>query len=81
MSEANGTAGINAEGLRERLPQKPEAPQKAESNETAQAAVRQLNDQEEKQDKDEKEKKTFGRTLDGTGAYLSVHATYINHRV
>ena len=69
MSQPDGAPGIDASGLRERLPQRPEAPQKAESVETAQDAVKQLNEQESKQDKDEKEKKTFGRTPDGTGMY------------
>lgn len=69
MSQPNGTPapGIDASGLRERLPQKPEVPQKADSAETAQDTVKQLNDQQSKLD--EKEKKTFGRTPDGTGAY------------
>lgn len=67
MSEASGTAGVDASGLRERLPQQPDAPQKAASVETAQDAVRQLNQQEA--DKDEKDKRTYGRTPDGTGAY------------
>ena len=69
MSEPNGTPGVDASGLRERLPNKPDAPQKAESVETAQDAVRALNDKEAKEDKDEKDKRTFGRTPDGTGAY------------
>lgn len=68
MSESTGTAGIDAGGLRERLPQQPDAPQKATSVETAQDAVRQLNSQEE--GKDEKDKRTYGRTPDGTGEYL-----------
>ena len=69
MSLPNGTPGIDASGLRERLPQKPDQPQKAESVETAQKAVHQLNEQEKSADKDEKHKKTFGRTPDGTGEY------------
>lgn len=68
MSEASGTAGVDASGLRERLPQQPDAPQKASSVETAQDAVRQLNQQEA--GKDEKEQRTYGRTPDGTGEYL-----------
>jgi len=71
MSEPNpSSSGIDATGLRERLPQNPDAPQKAESVETSQHAVRALNEQEAKEDKDEKDKKTYGRTPDGTGAYL-----------
>ncbi|KAK5133729.1 phosphatidylethanolamine N-methyltransferase [Meristemomyces frigidus] len=66
MSDINRTTGIDASGIRERLPQKPEAPQLAKSIETAHEAVKALNEQEAKQDKDEKEKKTFGRTPDGT---------------
>ena len=73
MSESNGHPGgglgVDASGLRERLPQKPDAPIKAESVETAQDAVKQLNDQEQREDKDEKDKKTYGRTADGTGEY------------
>ena len=71
MSEASGSAGIDASGLRERLPQQTDAPLKAESADAAQDAVRQLNQQEQSQDKDEKEKKTYGRTSDGTGEYYS----------
>jgi hypothetical protein len=70
MSEANGSAGVDVTGLRERLPQKPEAPQKAQSPETAQEAVKALNEQEAREEKDEKDKKTYGRTPDGTGAYF-----------
>ena len=73
MSETNGSTGIDASGLRERLPQKPDAPQKAESVETAQDAVKSLNEQEANLDKDEKDKKTYGRTPDGTGAYTPPH--------
>ena len=69
MSQPNGTPGIDASGLRERLPQNPDRPQKAESVETAQKAVQQLNEQESKENKAEKEKKTYGRTPDGTGEY------------
>lgn len=69
MEESNGTIGMDADGLRQRLPQKPDAPVQAESVETAQDAVQQLNKQEAEDDKDEKHKKTFGRTLDGTGEY------------
>lgn len=68
MSEASGTVGVDASGLRERLPQQPHAPQKAENVKTAQDAVRQLNEQEA--GKDEKDKRTYGRTPDGTGEYL-----------
>lgn len=69
MSEPNGHAGVDASGLRERLPNKPEKPQKAESLETAEEAVRALNQQEAANGKEEKDKKTFGRTPDGTGEY------------
>ena len=69
MSQPNGHPGIDASGLRERLPQNPDTPQKAESVETAQKAVHELNEQEKKDDKEEKQKKTFGRTPDGTGEY------------
>ena len=69
MSQPNGTPGIDASGLRERLPQNPDRPQKADSVETAQKTVQQLNEQEAKGNKDEKDKKTYGRTLDGTGEY------------
>ena len=69
MSQPNGIHGIDASGLRERLPQNPDTPQKAESAETAQEAVKQLNEQESKEGKDEKDKKTYGRTPDGTGEY------------
>ena len=70
MADPNGADGVvDASGLRERLPQNPEAPQKAASEQTAQEAVRSLNDSEAKEDKAEKDKRTFGRTLDGTGAY------------
>lgn len=67
MAEANGHAGLDASGLRERLPKQTDAPLQAESVETAQDVVKQLNRQEEEQGKDEKEKKTYGRTPDGTG--------------
>ena len=67
----NGTPGVDASQLQEKLPRNPDTPQKAESVETAQAAVHQLNEQEKKEDKDEKDKKTYGRTLDGTGEYSS----------
>ncbi|KAK5165106.1 phosphatidylethanolamine N-methyltransferase [Saxophila tyrrhenica] len=66
MSQPEGSTGIDAGGLRERLPQKPDAPQKAESAETAQEAVRQLNEEEVKKGKDEKNTRTYGRTPDGT---------------
>lgn len=69
MSLPNGTPGIDASGLRARLPQKPDQPQKAESVETAQEAVHYLNEQEKRENKDEKDKKTYGRTPDGTGEY------------
>ena len=69
MGEPNGTLGLDASGLRERLPQKPDEPMKALSVDTAQDAVLQLNKQEEH--KTEKEKKTYGRTPDGTGESLS----------
>ena len=69
MDQPNGTAGVDTSVLKEKLPQQPDTPQKALSIETAEAAVKQLNEQESKEDKDEKHKKTFGRTLDGTGEY------------
>lgn len=69
MSQPNGHPGIDASGLRERLPQRPDLPQKAESVETAQQAVHELNEQEKNDDKGEEHKKTFGRTPDGTGEY------------
>ena len=53
-------------GVRERIPQ-PEKPQKAPSADEAQQTVKSLNEQES--DKDEQQKKTYGRTLDGKGAY------------
>lgn len=61
---------MDANGLRERLPQTPDIPRKAASVETAQDAVKSLNEQEQKEDKEEKDKKTFGRTPDGIGMYL-----------
>lgn len=70
MSQPNGTPGIDASQLQEKLPQNPDAPQKAESVESAQEAVSRLNEQESKGDKQEKDKKTYGRTPDGTGEYL-----------
>lgn len=70
MGDASPAPGVDASGLRERLPKKPDSPVKALSVETAQDAVKQLNDQEAKENKDEKERKTFGRTPDGTGEYL-----------
>lgn len=70
MTDSNEPAGVDASGLRERLPNKPEAPQKAKSVETAQQAVRALNEQEQADGKDEKDRKTYGRTLDGTGEYF-----------
>jgi phosphatidylethanolamine N-methyltransferase len=70
MSQPNGSAGIDASGLRERLPQKPDAPQKALSVETAQQAVEQLNKEEQEKGKDEKNTRTYGRTSDGTGEYF-----------
>ncbi len=69
MSELVGEAGVDVDGLRERLPQHPEAPQEAESVEAAQEAVKTLNEDESKKGKDDKDKKTYGRTPDGTGAY------------
>ncbi|KAF2164899.1 hypothetical protein M409DRAFT_24802 [Zasmidium cellare ATCC 36951] len=71
MTDANEPAGVDASGLRERLPNKPEAPQKALSVETAQQAVRALNEQEQAEGKDEKDRKTYGRTLDGTEDMVS----------
>jgi len=69
MSKEAGEAGVDASGLRERLPQQPETPQKAESTETAQEAVRTLNEDESRKGKDDKDKKAYGRTPDGIGAY------------
>lgn len=69
MAKPDDTPGVSVDDLRERLPNKPEAPQKAETAEKAQEAVRALNDRED--GKEEKDKKTFGRTLDGTGAYTT----------
>nr|POE72196.1 phosphatidylethanolamine n-methyltransferase [Quercus suber] len=54
-------AGIDAAGLRARLPQHPDVPQMAESHETAQQAVRTLNEQEAKGGKEEKDRRTYGR--------------------
>lgn len=71
MSQPNGTTSVDAGGLRERLPQKPDAPQKAESVETAQQAVHQLNEEEKSKNKDEKQTRTYGRTPDGTGEYFA----------
>ena len=70
MGDPSTPPGLDTSGLRERLPQKKDTPLQAESAEAAENAVRQLNEQEEKEDKDEKFKKTYGRTLDGTGEYL-----------
>lgn len=70
MTDPIEPAGVDASGLRERLPNKPEAPQKAESAETAQQAVRALNEQEQADGKEEKDRKTYGRTLDGKGEYF-----------
>ena len=68
MSEPNGGgAGLDASGLRERLTQKPDAPQQGLSIETASDTVKALNREEEQNGKSEKDKKTYGRTLDGTG--------------
>lgn len=67
MGRLDQQPGVDASGLRERLPQKPEAPIKASSPETAQDAVRKLNDDEQKENKEEKDRKTYGRTPDGTG--------------
>lgn len=71
MAEPNGwPLGQDARGLRERVSQRPEMPLKAQSVDTAQEAVHALNAQEAAQNKKEKDKKTYGRTLDGTGEYL-----------
>ena len=70
MEESKPVAGIDTSGLRERLPQNPETPQKAESVQTAEQTVRALNEAEQNDDKAEKDKKTYGRTLDGTGEYM-----------
>ena len=76
MAEPNGgPPGHHLSGLRERISQTPEMPQKAQSVDTAQEAVLALNAQEAAQNKKEKDKKTYGRTPDGTGEYLSVHAS------
>ncbi|KAK3115568.1 phosphatidylethanolamine N-methyltransferase [Teratosphaeriaceae sp. CCFEE 6253] len=66
MADSDGTPGVDVNGLRERLPQKPDAPQQAASVQSAKEAVRSLNDSEAREDKDDKDKRTFGRTLDGT---------------
>ncbi|KAK1812660.1 phosphatidylethanolamine N-methyltransferase [Friedmanniomyces endolithicus] len=66
MSELVGEAGVDVNGLRERLPQHHEAPHEAESVETAQEAVKTFNEDESKKGKDDKDKKTYGRTPDGT---------------
>lgn len=63
---------MNMDGLRERLPHRPESPVKAENADVAQEAVQVLNEQEAGQEKDEKDKKTYGRTPDGTGAYTTI---------
>lgn len=65
--DSSGMSGVDAGGLRERLPKKPDVPQQADSTEAAQDAVKTLNNKEEEMGKSEKEKKTYGRTLDGTG--------------
>ncbi|KAF2716027.1 phosphatidylethanolamine N-methyltransferase [Polychaeton citri CBS 116435] len=62
MSSKGQSVGVDAGGLRERLPQKHEASRQANSAETAQDAVKALNAQEDGKDADEK--KTFGRTPD-----------------
>ncbi len=69
MSDTNHQTGIDASGLRERLPQQPDAPIKAIDVDTAQDAVKKLNEDQQRDGKDEKEKKTYGRTPDGTGEY------------
>lgn len=69
MEDARSRPGIDANGLRERLPNKPDAPQQAESLESVQAAVRALNAKEQQEEKEEKEKKTYGRTPDNTGEF------------
>ncbi|WPH04568.1 Hypothetical protein R9X50_00746000 [Acrodontium crateriforme] len=65
MSALDNSA-VDANGLRERIAQKPDVPDIAASVDSAQTAVRALNDQEAKHGEDEKDKRTYGRTPDGT---------------
>lgn len=67
MTEPNGSAGLDVSGLRERLTQKPDAPRQGLSIETASNTVKELNREEEQNGKSDRDKKTYGRTLDGTG--------------
>lgn len=68
MTEPNGSSmGLDASGLRERLAPKPDSPHQPLSAETASDTVKALNREEERMGKSEKDKKTYGRTLDGTG--------------
>lgn len=57
-------AGLSTENLRKR-----NAPIHADTEEDARKTVLELNALEEKEAKDEKDRKTFGRTLDGTGMF------------
>ncbi|KAK5006703.1 phosphatidylethanolamine N-methyltransferase, partial [Cryomyces antarcticus] len=66
MSGTSHDKGLEASGLRERLPQQSSAPRKATSPESAQETVMALNSAEEKAHKSEKDRKTYGRTPDGT---------------
>jgi len=71
MASTTDSQGISSDGLRERLPQRPDAPQQAKDTESASDAVKALNAQAvtSNEGKDEKDKKTYGRTPDGIGAY------------
>ena len=81
MATSNGTPGISVDGLRERLPNKPDAPQKAKNSQAAQDAVKALNEQESKDGKDEKEQKTYGRTPNGTGMCATNTQTLLKPRM
>jgi hypothetical protein len=65
------TVGVDVDGLRERLPQRPDVPQQAESRAAASDAVKSLNADaaHDNEGKEEKHKKAYGRTPDGIGAY------------
>lgn len=78
MSKQSASTDVDAGGLRERLPQTPEAPGNASSQDEAQDAVRALDEHEVKRDgnEKEKEKRTYGRTPDGTGAYVKESACW-----
>ena len=64
-SKHNGS--IDKNELRHRLPQDPGQPQHAPSAHQAQEAVHDMNVAEDESKKDDTEKRTYGRTLDGTG--------------